>query len=368
MNPRIAQALRQVTGEGASTGLSCDNSMQSSPGSLVLGSFCRSPCGSHGSCGNAAGPNSSCAECVDGSKCEISMGLNSDPVEPVLDMIGMHPAQSQRWNGRQQPTLSLQIPQKKFPGYPSPSSPTPDAKIWFPSPSSNCGSAPPTPRVRSPMDIDGFRLNGHHIHSPRSASISSASPMSPTCAISPRSAMVKNMCSKQALHNMGHHPSLHPFNSNSSASTIVGATSKSSRHATHLPSTPVSSFNSQSSFGPSPSWVPIANGVETSDMSPFSPSGTVLRYTSNRAPESGLLALRPLSEPQVAEYRFWRPCGKRGCAFGCGQKDEGEIAAAKRLFRGEEVIKPIENDGESSNVPLSTVRNGGMSDMHGRRV
>lgn len=72
----------------------------------------------------------------------------------------------------------------------------------------------------------------------------------------------------------------------------------------------------------------------------------MLRYTSYRPVDSGLLAVRPLSEAQVAEYRFWRPCGRRACAFGCGEKDEGEVAAAKRLFRDEDIVREPEPELE----------------------
>ena len=68
----------------------------------------------------------------------------------------------------------------------------------------------------------------------------------------------------------------------------------------------------------------------------------MLSYISNRTVDNGLLAVRPLSEAQVAEYRFWRPCGRRVCAFGCGGGNEGECSAAKRLFRDEEQVKPDE--------------------------
>lgn len=64
----------------------------------------------------------------------------------------------------------------------------------------------------------------------------------------------------------------------------------------------------------------------------------MLSYTSNRAVDSGLLAVPALGETQVAEYRFWVPCGRRLCAFGCGGAHEGESAAAKKLFKNEESI------------------------------
>jgi hypothetical protein len=77
----------------------------------------------------------------------------------------------------------------------------------------------------------------------------------------------------------------------------------------------------------------------------------VLAYTSHRPVTSGLLGVRPLSETQVAEYRFWSPCGRRECAFGCGSAREGELAAAKRLFRDVEDVKGgwFGHDGQSDN-------------------
>jgi hypothetical protein len=72
----------------------------------------------------------------------------------------------------------------------------------------------------------------------------------------------------------------------------------------------------------------------------------MLSYTSNRAVDSGLLAVPALSEPQVAEYRFWVPCGRRVCAFGCGGAHAGENAAAKRLFRAESAVEEqVEDEG-----------------------
>ena len=65
----------------------------------------------------------------------------------------------------------------------------------------------------------------------------------------------------------------------------------------------------------------------------------MLLYTSRRTIGSGLLGVRPLSENQVAEYRFWRPCGRRTCAIGCGRAHAGEWAAAKRLFREAEDVE-----------------------------
>jgi hypothetical protein len=87
----------------------------------------------------------------------------------------------------------------------------------------------------------------------------------------------------------------------------------------------------------------IANGELTSPLSPL--STTILSYTSHRPITSGLLALTPLNENQVAEYRFWTPCGRRVCALGCSRKNEGEWAAQKRLFRGVEEDVSVPDTG-----------------------
>ncbi|KAF3035921.1 hypothetical protein E8E12_004097 [Didymella heteroderae] len=120
---------------------------------------------------------------------------------------------------------------------------------------------------------------------------------------------------------------------------------------------PASTFGSQSvrSLSPRPNQcrdavlppsIQIANGTEFEIESPISPTGTLLSYTSNRAVDSGLLAVPALSEPQVAEYRFWVPCGRRSCAFGCGGAHEGENAAAKRLFREAENVNETQMEDE----------------------
>ena len=93
--------------------------------------------------------------------------------------------------------------------------------------------------------------------------------------------------------------------------------------------------------------IQIANGTEFEIESPISPTGTMLAYTSNRAVGSGLLATPALGEPQVAEYRFWVPCGRRVCGFGCGGVHEGESAAAKKLFRDVESVTESEGYARS---------------------
>jgi hypothetical protein len=92
-----------------------------------------------------------------------------------------------------------------------------------------------------------------------------------------------------------------------------------------------------------PPHMTISNGDLTSPLS--SRSTTILSYRSHRPITSGLLALTPLDEIQVAEYRFWTPCGRRVCALGCGWKNEGEWAAQKRLFREVEEEVNVPDNG-----------------------
>lgn len=162
----------------------------------------------------------------------------------------------------------------------------------------------------------------------RSPSIASLSPTSPTHPMSPRTAMLKSIAGKQAFQSLSHQPSVSP----------PSFWNPSSQYPS-----PPSSYMELSR----PPAIEISNGFETSIASPLTSSGTLLSYTSNRSVVSGLLAVKPLSEAQVAEYRFWRPCGRRACAFGCRSGSEGESRAARRLFRSvEEIREEEEKDGE----------------------
>lgn len=79
--------------------------------------------------------------------------------------------------------------------------------------------------------------------------------------------------------------------------------------------------------------MPCAGGAETCGVSPISLIGPMLSYTGGRKVDSGLLAVKPLAETQVTEYRFWQTCGRHACSFGCSGSDEGEWEVGKRLFR-----------------------------------
>jgi hypothetical protein len=406
MNLVTAQALRRITGEGSSPGSSMFNSSSGS-GSYSSGPWHQytapSLPGSHSDRGMRSAASSrvpSSMSSFDGSMGGIvpaSMST-SGHLNPVFDMegkrSGLHPLATYK---AQVPHLSLTAELgRRFPGYPGPLSPTGDAKVWYPSPASKCGSGIATPRVgipaqiapqgESPMSIDGSSMcgpsrrcasHGHEVfmnvcgsnasdgghpkptgteadscysftsegksgalHSPYSRtapSASSISPISPPRAVSPRTVMLKNMVGKQALQNMSHSPLMfspkaqhHTWTcTNDLLTNLADALDKLNTHAYTPSSLP-------------PRSIQIENGTETLIYSSSSGTGTMLSYTSNRAVDSGLLAVRPLSEAQVAEYRFWRPCGRRACTFGCGEGNAGECAAAKRLFKDEEKVKPEE--------------------------
>lgn len=57
------------------------------------------------------------------------------------------------------------------------------------------------------------------------------------------------------------------------------------------------------------------------------------------------------------------PCGQRACAFGCGGAQEGEVAAAKRLFRGVEEVcvgkdEEVEGHGDKHEEGQEGIRGG----------
>lgn len=172
------------------------------------------------------------------------------------------------------------------------------------------------------------------LQSPRALSTSpiiQTGPASPDRALSPRAGMLRHMATQQAFRSM--HTAPVPFGS---APKCSFNTAHLRRDSVHSHCSPPPTLCSQSVRALSPGLVPkqaarpivpciqIANGTEVETGSPISPTGTMLSYTSNRAVDSGLLAIPALSEPQVAEYRFWVPCGRRVCAFGCGGAHEGK--------------------------------------------
>lgn len=359
LNPLNAQALRRITGEGASPRSNSSGNSPTSP--FTSSAFHHLPAADAHMRDEGCAQLPSYVPSLDGSASGFLTTVPRNGSKPVFNMGGAHATLPQPQAVR--PTLSLLTDVgRKYPGFPTPLSPTLSAKQTFPSPGPETGSRASTPRplspaVRSvsPMSMDGSEMCGpsrrcdshgyeHYAssmglidsviaqnmqpfsppYSPSSSSHSAVSPTSPTRCLSPRSAMLRSMFDKQALQDLSHRP-------------VVYSSSEHSSEARSLSAVPVASPR------PRPS-IQISNGTESSAQSPLSPSGTVLVYTSHRPVDSGLLGVRALSEPQVAEYRFWRPCGKRMCAFGCGGAQEGEWAAAKRLFKEAEEVSVAEDE------------------------
>jgi hypothetical protein len=339
MNALTAQALRRITGEGASPNISSDNSPNSA---FTASGFHHMPTANTHIRDGACNQLPPYIPSYDGSVGEYVSPPQSNGSSPIFNMGGFSTALPQP--GSTQPNLSLLTEVgRKYPGFPTPLSPTPSAKESYPSPACATASRTGIPRLLSPafrsvspMSIDGSEMCGpsrrcyshgysHYASSmgfidsviaqdkacPSNLRSPSPSPSSPQSSFSPKSSMSKNMFANQI-----HYPGL-ALTTNSNYTTLSYSTSPTS------PTSPT---------------IIIANGTETSTPSPLSPTGTILSYTSSRPPSSGLLGIRPLSEPDVAEYRFWSPCGRRGCAFGCSSVGEGEREAAKRLFREETCI------------------------------
>lgn len=156
----------------------------------------------------------------------------------------------------------------------------------------------------SPISVDssdtcGFPQPATHPHPLDTHNLSSPPTSADSSPISPRTAMLRSLLTKQAFQSLAPHSNSHS-----------------------QPHSPPCAFAA----------VPGPRGIETCGISALSPAGTMLSYTGGRGVESGLLAVKPLTEAQVAEYRFWQACGRRACPFGCGNSDEGELEAGKRLF------------------------------------
>jgi hypothetical protein len=321
MDALSALALRRITGEGASPR---SNSVTTSPTSSFANSGIHHtpPVADPRTREDPHTQPQNFLPSLDGSSVSYISPSQHEGSSPIFNMGSLHATLSQ--NKAMRPDLSLLTDiGRKYPGFPTPLSPTLSAKDLFPSPSSDLGSPTATPRPLSPMSLDGSEMCGPSrrctshsfvptvglidsiLHAP-STVLTSLSPTSPT---SPRCAMLQNMRDKQTCYS-------------------PTSTTSSNYH------------NAATRY------IHIANGTETSTQSPISPHGMMLTYTSHRPVTSGLLGVRPLSETDVAEYRFWSPCGKRGCAFGCGGAREGEWAAAKRLFREAEDVDRKGGEGE----------------------
>lgn len=374
MGPLIAQALRRTTG----VGVACQDSNSGSPTSFFANISCdHQP-------GVPADPQTSfcrplaSASAFNGPTSGVHVTTGRTDDKPTS---GMGAATLRSDGPRPNLTLLTDVG-RRYPGFPTPLSPTSSAKEMFPTPISDSGSRIATPQIGSPnvhfvspVSLDGsnayeappfYPLYNYEDFSrqmgnidtvlargtsmsesrrspalPSTPSLNPTSPRSSHRALSPRIDMLRYRATKQAFHTL---PS--PIAASAVPVELSPATRNNRRHS--IVSLELESSQSVGAFppfsyqqGPTPSSRPsiqIANGTEFETESPISPSGIMLSYASNRAVDSGLLAVPALSEPQVAEYRFWVPCGRRVCGFGCGEMHEGEHAAAKRLFKDAEDV------------------------------
>lgn len=318
---------------------------------------------------------------LEGSASSLLSASNYSHNQPVLDIGSVHTAVLDSKSPRPNLTLLTDV-SRRYPGFPTPLSPTLIAKELFPTPTSDYGGRAGTPRAQSPAvrSVSSMSLDGSNMCEPstrcmshsyehfveqmgnidsvlargpgtsqvlspsRARSIASFDPTSPQRALSPRAGMLRNVAIRQALREMHGAVTSPDFGMPTSPNVrnVRRGSLLSCRSPASVVGSPsVRSLSPRSNLGRAavqPASIQIANGTEFEIKSPISPTGTLLSYTSNRAIDSGLLAVPVLSESQVAEYRFWVPCGRRVCAFGCGGVHEGENAAAKRLFRDAENV------------------------------
>ncbi|KAL5119049.1 hypothetical protein ACEQ8H_002973 [Pleosporales sp. CAS-2024a] len=285
MNPSDAQILRRITSQGA---------MASWAGSPTL-AFTNG--GFHGHEMNS--------RTMDDPRPCFVPSFDGAASSPTFNIGSLNAALSQPEAERPKLSLLTDIG-RKYPGFPTPLSPTLSAKELFPSPDSDLPrSLSPAVRSVSPMSIDGSEMCGP-----------------------------SHRC---ASHGYDHYAS----NMGLIDDILLSQTP---------PPTPISLLLPHANMHhQSPPTIQIANGTESSLTSPLTTTGTMLSYTSHRRPmSSGLLGLPPLNEAKVAEYRFWTSCGRRACAFGCAAGTQGEREAGKRLFRGVSA-----DQGEEGNVVVS---------------
>jgi hypothetical protein len=178
MDPHTAQALRRITGKSSSPGPSMFNS---SGGSGLCTSFLShqytSPSASaspsvRGIRSIASSRNLSHFTSLDGSISGPG-AFNSNnttgcfrqvPVEEdIMALLGMHAVPQVNASNNQAPSISLMTELgRRFPGYPSPLSPTGNAKVWYPSPISDIltprDPAPSALQSVSRMSIDNSSM------------------------------------------------------------------------------------------------------------------------------------------------------------------------------------------------------------------
>jgi hypothetical protein len=387
MNNLISLALRRITGQGSSV----DSSNGSSPTSTI--SFFANRSSQHTLAMEYDGLPS-WEDSLDGA---INSFVSSSQLTGSRAVFNMGSVSGGLPEPKvMKPHLSLLTEiGRKYPGFPTPLSPTSNAKELFPSPVSDFSGMPGTPRALSPamrsvspMSIDGSEMCGpsrrceshgfgryscqmssiddvltgqirEDVRTPSASQRSITRVASPSesssCCVSPRIAMLTKTTGHQNTQEL--RSSEATVNSGPKLQFLSDACNLKAYLASPAPS--IRSHSIAHTYPSLPPPVPIANGIEFETVSPLDPTGTMLMYTSSRSVDSGLLGVSPLSEQQVAEYRFWRPCGRRDCGFGCGGADVGEAAAAKRLFRDVEDVnlERIEEHDEEQNATMKKQKN-----------
>jgi hypothetical protein len=381
LNTCTAQTLRRITGIGASTHTS-DSGSPISP--FASDQFQQLPGTSDHMRDVARSQHPSSPHSFDSSIGSSLSSIQYGGSSTTFEIQNPQSALSHPAAIKPQLTLLTDVG-RRYPGFPTPLSPTLGAKGLFPSPTAESESwvmslhaTSPALRSMTPMSLDGSemcgpsrRCNSHgyehyasqmglidgivsqnnidtDLFSPPSTPPSGT--LSHAILMSPRSAMSTNHSRK---HSSANSQSLAPgLQHHSSTINAPGTAANTHAHLEQVAS--ALSPNALSSSQAQAPAIQIANGTEVELESPYSPTGTILSYTSNRTVESGLLAVPPLSEPRVAEYRFWVPCGRKICTFGCGFAHEGETAASKRLFKEIEQVKVTDgNVGTTEDCEVS---------------
>jgi hypothetical protein len=162
MDPLIAQELRRITGEGTSPPTSAISATSggSSGSGLPNHSVNQLSTNIESMHSAASSRVASLHSNFDGVHGSAQVRPDASPMVPVLNMIGMHTQQVPETKGRK-PVLYLQVPQgKRYPGYPTPVSPTTRAMQLYPSPATEASNSFTTPQAGSPMSIESPEIGG----------------------------------------------------------------------------------------------------------------------------------------------------------------------------------------------------------------
>ncbi|KAF1915320.1 peptidase family C78-domain-containing protein [Ampelomyces quisqualis] len=351
MNPLAAQALRRITGEGSLPGTSISGISPTC--SFTSSAFHNLPSTNVHMNHEVHTQLPAFVPSLDGSSSGYTATTPYSGSSPVFNMGSPNTSLTQPSITNPHLSLLTEVG-RKYPGFPSPLSPTLSAKDLFPSPASDTASHVNTPlilspgtRTTSPMSIDGSEMcgpsrrcasHGFEHYNSHMGTIDSV-----IAQDMPQNSLSRSVTSTSSASHLLLRRTMSPPRPVSPRTTMLKMKLANQSDSSYSPEHRTNCMAYSPASDSSPPSIPISNGTESYLTSPLSPSGTILAYTSHRPITSGLLALNPLSEAQVAEYRFWTPCGRRGCAFGCGMANEGEMAAAKRLFRGVEEEGNIES-------------------------